>query len=85
MRIGADADGVDPHVFLGRQARRCQWVDLPAVVGAVGDQHQHAALRWTLAQTLEGQANGVADGRVLAGNADLRFVEEGAYGMAVEG
>ncbi|KWV83326.1 hypothetical protein PFLL34_00047 [Pseudomonas fluorescens] len=85
LGVGADADGVDFHAFLGRQARGGQRVDLPGVVGAVGDQDQHTALRRALAQAFYGQADGVADGGVLASNTDARFIQPGAHGAAVKG
>ncbi|MCY1432498.1 hypothetical protein D9M71_484980 [compost metagenome] len=83
--VGADTDGVDAHAFLGRQASGCQRVNLPAVVGTVRDQHQHPALCRAFAQPFDRQANGVADGGVLAGDADLRLDEEGAHGAPVKG
>ncbi len=84
FRIGADTDRVDFHAFVGRQSCGGQRIDLAAVVGAIGDQNQHAALCRALTQAFEGQADGIADGGVLAGDADSRFVEPHANGVPVE-
>ncbi|MNY31903.1 hypothetical protein D3C86_1660860 [compost metagenome] len=85
LRIGTDADGVDFHPFECRQPRRRQRGDFAAVIGAVGDQNQHATLRRAHAQPLQGQANGIADRGVFAGDADARFVEPDPHGAPVEG
>ncbi|MCY1183527.1 hypothetical protein D9M73_241580 [compost metagenome] len=83
--IGANADRIDFHAFLGRQPGGGEGVDFTAIVGAVGDQNQHATCCRTRAQALEGQADSIADGGVFAGNADTRFIEPDAHGVAVEG
>ncbi|MNL01768.1 hypothetical protein D3C87_1222510 [compost metagenome] len=85
LRVGTNADRVDFHAFLGRQARGGQRVDFATVVGAVSHQNQHATLRRALSQAFEAQANRVANGGVLAGDADARFIEPDAHGVPVEG
>ena len=42
-------------------------------------------MRRALAQAFQGQADGVTDGGVLASDADARFIQPGAYRVAVEG
>src|SRR5690606_30184394 len=84
-RISADTDGVDTYAFVGGQLCGNQRIDLAAVVRPVGDQHQYAALGRTLTQALDRQADCIADGGVLAGDADQRLVQPGAHRVAVEG
>ena len=85
LRVGTDADGVNGDAFFGSQACGSQGVDFPAIVGAIGDQYQHAALRRTLAQAFYRQANGVANGGLRPGDILLRFVQPGVHSLAVEG
>ena len=42
----------------------------------VGEQHEHALLRRATPQALDGEADGVADGGLVAREADLALVEE---------
>ena len=76
FRVRADADRVDFDAFFSGQARSGQRVDLPAVICAIGDQDQYAALGRALAQAFQGQADGIANGRVFARNANARFVQQ---------
>ncbi|KPZ06621.1 hypothetical protein ALO94_200845 [Pseudomonas syringae pv. spinaceae] len=83
--VRADADGVDFHAFFGGQPCGSNRIDLPRVVGAIGDQHQHTAVGRAQAQAFQGQADSIANGGILACNAYFRFVEPDPHGASVIG
>ena len=83
--VGTDAYRVNGDAFFGGQACGSQGIDFATIVGTVSHQYQYAALRRTLAQALDRQANGVADGGLWSGDVLLRLIQPCMHGLPVEG
>lgn len=76
---------MDAHALFCGKCRGQQWIEFAAVVRAIGNQDQHAAVGRALAQALDGKADGIADGGIAARDADPRLVQPDTHGTSVEG
>src|SRR5690606_15126484 len=69
--LGTKANGVNTDMVLRSQSGGFLRFQRAGVVGAIGNQHNNAAVLWLLLQAFDAQANGVTNGGFLPGQTNL--------------
>ncbi len=82
--IGAHADSVNLDSGLLGQVGGLARLYFAGGIGAVGQQYQHALGFGPVEQAFNRQANGIANGGLFSGEANLRFLQQFVYRVAVE-